>query len=806
LLLLNAFAGPLRRIGERIAAFVALSNDSTPPGKVLLAVRRYCYLVRGSCFFHRSAQAERMILFSPRQVRRAFCAVCCFACLICPPRAAANLPSQSLPAAQDSLKQSRESGPPLRIPRQQAQTTAALDGLVRDAGFSNITLPVSAAILTLRSVQSGEIFSATTSGEGVFRVFPLPPGHYQLRVEAKDYAPFVLPDLALQPNEVLTLEISLIAIAAMEARSRLPRLPELGPPLSAEAQPSFGAYREIRHRLDSDPAYIENISADTLPPVADVFNTVPNRWALEQPDYRRYSQKGEYIYTKSRWYDPFNRNRFKGDEPIWPALLGQQTFLNITASSESFFDGRRVPSPSNVSSSRPGSSGFFGKGEQSFFDQTLRFAFDLFHGDASFKPVDWRIRITPELSLNNLKVRELGIVGPNPRSGTNRFDDHAGLQEAFVEVKLHDLGPNYDFISARAGIQQFNADFRGFLFVDEQPALRIFGNLHSDRIEYNVAYFHFLEKNTNSGLNTFDRRHQQVLLGNVYLQDFYFPGYTAEFVAAWNKDDPSLHYDDNGFLVRPSPIGNVINQNPGAGPILHGIRVGYFGWLGSGHIHRLNLTHAFYQAIGEDTFNSIAGRRVTVNAQMAAAEISYDKDWIRYRVSAFYTSGDANPRDGRARGFDSIVDLPNFAGGLFSFWNREAIRLLGSGILLTTPGSLIPSLRASKEEGQANFVNPGIFLANAGADFDITPKLRGFANFNFLRFERTEPLEFALFQSPIHHTIGEDFGVGVEYRPPLSENMVLTGGASALQPGQGFKDIYTSRTLFSLFGSVKFTF
>jgi hypothetical protein len=751
-------------------------------------------------------QAERMIFFSPRHFRRAFCAACCFAGLHSPALVASALQEPPSPATQDSAKQSRESGAPLRIPRQQAQTTAALDGVVRDAGFSNIILPVPAAVLTLRNLQTGQLFSATTSGEGVFRLFPLPPGQYQLRVEAKDYAPFVLSDLTLQPNEVVTLEISLVTVAAMEARSRLPRLPELGPALSAEAQPSFGTYREFRHRLDSDPNYIENISPDTLPPVADVYNTVPNRWALEQPDYRRYSQKGEYIYTKSRWYDPFHRNRLKGDEPIWPGLLGQQTFLNLTASSDSFFDGRRVPSPSNVSSERPGSSGFFGKGEQAFFDQTLRFTFDLFHGDASFKPVVWRVRITPELSINNLKVRELGLIGPDVRSGTNRFDEHLGLQEAFVEVKLHDLGPNYDFISARAGIQQFNADFRGFLFVDEQPALRIFGNLHSDRIEYNIAYFHFLEKNTNSGLNTFDRRHQQVVLGNVYLQDFFFPGYTAEFVAAWNKDDPSLHYDDNGFLVRPAPIGNVINQNPGGGAILHGIRVGYFGWLGSGHIRKLNLTHAFYQALGEDTFNPIAGRRVTVNAQMAAAEISYDKNWIRYRVSAFYTSGDANPRDGRARGFDSIVDLPNFAGGLFSFWNREGLRLLGSGVLLTTPGSLIPSLRSSKEEGQANFVNPGIFLGNAGADFDITPKLRGFANFNFLRFERTEPLEFLLFQSPIHHTIGEDFGIGVEYRPPLSENIILTGGASALQPGQGFKDIYTGRTHFSLFGSMKFTF
>jgi hypothetical protein len=751
-------------------------------------------------------QAERMIFSSPRKYRRAFCAVCCISALCGAAVDGEKQQAQSPPSAQDSPKKSSEQGPPQRIPRQQAQNSAALDGVVRDSSAPGATRPVPAAVLTLRNIQSGQIFSGTSTDEGVFRVFPLPPGHYQLRVDAKEFSPFVLPDLPLQQNEVVTLEISLVSVATMEARSRLPRLPELGPALSAEAQASFGSYREFRHRLDSDPNYIENISPDTLPPVADVYNTVPNRWALEQPDYRRYPQRGEYVYTKSRWFDPFNHNRLKGDEPIWPELLGQQVFLNLTASSESFLDSRRVPSPSNVSTARPGSSGFFGKGEQVFFDQTLRFTFDLFHGDAAFKPVDWRIRITPELSLNNLRVRELGLVGPDPRNGTNRFDNHVGLQEAFVEVKLHDLGPNYDFISARAGIQQFNADFRGFLFVDEQPALRVFGNLRSDRLEYNLAYFHFLEKNTNSGLNTFDRRHQQVLLGNVYLQDFFFPGYTAEFVAAWNKDDPSLHYDDNGFLVRPSPIGNVINQNPGMGPILHGIRAGYFGWLGSGHIRRLNLTHAFYQAVGEDTFNPIAGRRVTVNAQMAAAEISYDKDWIRYRVSSFYTSGDANPGDSRARGFDSIVDLPNFAGGLFSFWNREGIRLLGSGILLTTPGSLIPSLRASKEEGQANFVNPGIFLANAGADFEITPKLRGFANFNFLRFERTEPLEFLLFQSPIHHTIGEDFGLGVEYRPPLTENIVLTGGASALQPGQGFKDIYTSRTLFSLFGSVKFTF
>jgi hypothetical protein len=711
----------------------------------------------------------------------------------------------SAAGGQASVQKATEAVPAQRIPRQQALTTAAIDGVLREVISTNETRPVAAAQLTLRHFESGQVVRAASSGEGVFRIPLLPPGHYEFRVEAGGYASFVIPDLALNANEVTTLEISLISTSSAEFRSRLPRLPELGP-AAPGSLPALGSHRELRHRLDSDPNYIAELAPEYLPPVADIYNVVPNRWALNQPDYRRYPQKGEYLYTKPHWYDPFNRNRFKGDEPIWPEVLGQQIFLNITASSETFFDGRRVPSPSGVSSAQPGSSGFFGRGEQAFFDQTVRFSFDLFHGDASFKPVDWRIRITPELSLNDFDVRELGIVSPDVRRGTNRFDDHAGLQEAFVEVKLRDLSDNYDFVSARAGIQQFNADFRGFLFADEQPGLRIFGNWKSDRIEYNAVYFQFLEKNTNSGLNTFERRHQQVVLGNVYLQDFFFPGYTAEFIGAWNKDDPSVHYDDNGVLVRPAPIGNVIHQGPGGGPLAHGIRVGYFGWLGSGHIRRINLTHAFYQAVGEDTFNPIAGRRVTVNAQMAAVELSYDRDWIRYRVSAFYTSGDANPRDGRARGFDSIVDLPNFAGGIFSFWNREAIRLLGSGVSLTTDGSLIPSLRSTKEEGQANFVNPGIFLVNAGADLDITPKLKGFANFNYLRFERTEPLEFILFESPIRHSIGEDFGIGVTYRPPLTENIVLTGGASVLQPGDGFKDIYTSRTLFSLFGSVKFTF
>jgi len=522
------------------------------------------------------------------------------------------------------------------------------------------------------------------------------------------------------------------------------------------------------------------------------------------PEWRRYVKQPDTPYVKGHWYDPFNRNRIKGDYPI----IGQRWFFNFTGTSEAGFDGRRLPVPSGLNSVDPGSSGFFGRGEQAFVSENLRLSFDLFRGDTSFRPVDFRIRLTPEINLNFLQTRERGIVNIDTRQGTNRFDSHVGLQEAFVEAKLRDLSPNYDFVSVRAGIQQFTSDFRGFLFSEEQPGVRIFGNLRSNRLAYNLAWFHLLEKNTNSGLNTFYNRGQQVSVANLYIQDFLTKGYTTEFSFHYNQDNASIHYDDNGFLVRPAPVGAVVNGTVHP----HNIRAYYLGWTGNGHIGRLNVSNAFYQALGHDDFNTIAGRRVSINAQMAALELSVDRDWVRYRASFFYASGDSSNRsgtsrtDGTARGFDSIVDDTHFAGTDFSFWDREGIRLTATGVALVTPMSLLPDLRSSKEEGQANFVNPGINLFNLGADFDVTPKLRAFVNSNYLRFDRTEPLELLLFQRPIHHSIGTDFGAGFEYRPPLSENIVVRGGTSALVPGQSLHDIYDGKVLFSMFASVKFQF
>lgn len=680
-----------------------------------------------------------------------------------------------------------------QIPGHTPERTGAIQGTVRDADGHAL----GGAVVTLRNTATGETRTATATAEGVFRSLDLPPGRYDLSVTSDGYANFSESGVTIAAGESVVREITLSAMpAGAQPPPSLPQLPQAKPSSPpVETQP---VYNGAEQRIEQGPSAPQP-APQPLPPAGDVFQTQSDRWLVAMPDWDRYGEGGEHPYVKGRRWDPFDRNKLKGDLPIF----GQETFFNFTGVSDTLLDGRRLPEPSGVSTARPGTPEFFGRGGQFFLDQVFLFSFDLFHGDTSFKPVDWRIRVTPAVSLNYLDTQENGVVNVSVRAGTTRFDSHLGLQEAFGEAKLHDLSQNFDFISVRAGIQQFNSDFRGFIFVDEQPGVRFFGDLDNNQWQYNLAYFNLLEKNTNSGLNSLALRNQQVFVANVYRQDFLFQGYTAQFSVDYNDDAPTIHYDDNGFLVRPAPIGAVVSN----GQIqAHSVHAAYIGFNGDGHIGWLNLTNSFYQALGRDSFNAIAGRPVRINAQMAATEVSVDKDWARFKASIFYASGDAHPRDSEARGFDAIEDFPEFAGGIFSFWNREGIRLTGSNVLLTTPNSLLPSLRSSKDEGQANFVNPGILLANAGMDFDITPKLRGFANVNYMRFMDTQPLELLLFQSPIRHTIGVDSSLGVKYRPPLTENISLTAGAAALVPGAGLRNIYTGRMQFSLFSNLRFQF
>jgi hypothetical protein len=555
---------------------------------------------------------------------------------------------------------------------------------------------------------------------------------------------------------------------------------------------------------DTQPAVVEPPSpADFRPlgfagpaknaaPAAGIQNNdfypAPDRWRVGIP--------GNYIQNtrNDSIFDPYSQNVLKGDYPI-PGT--QNEFFILTLTNDTLIEARRDPTPSGVSARSPGAIHFFGNGDSQLIQQNFIVSADYFIGDTAYQPRDLEIRATGVLNGNYVHTHELQIVDPDVRAGHDRTDYALAAQELFVEKRLADLSPNYDFLSVRVGTQEFNNDFRGFLFADSEPGVRLFGNYDNNRLQYNIAWFRQVEKDTHSGLNTFDLRNQNVFLANVYRQDFLVPGYTAQFSIAANIDRSGHQYDTDGFLVRPAPIGTIREKR---------VDAYYIGWAGDGHIGRFNITHQFYQAFGRENFNQIAGRAVNINAQFAAVEVSYDADYIRYRASALYSSGDHNAQDGRATGFDSIFDDPNFAGGGFNYFTRQAIALTGTGTNLFNRESIVPDLRTSKEQGQANFVNPGLFLYNVGMDMDVTPELTLIGNVSYLRFDNTSSLQLLLQDNKIGRDIGVDFSIGARYRPFLNNNVIITAGVAALVPGAGFKDLYSSQTLYSTFMAFTVTY
>jgi hypothetical protein len=197
-----------------------------------------------------------------------------------------------------------------------------------------------------------------------------------------------------------------------------------------------------------------------------------------------------------------------------------------------------------------------------------------------------------------------------------------------------------------------------------------------------------------------------------------------------------------------------------------------------------------YYVMGYDAYNPLAGQAQDIRAAMAACELSYDRDYARFRTSFFWSSGDRDITNSHASGFDTIFENSNFAGGPFSYWQRQSVKLFG--VNLTNGGSLIPDLRSSRIQGQANFVNPGLLLYNLGFDLDINPKLKMINNCNFLWLESSAVIEQYVFAGGINNFLGTDLSSGFEYRPFLNNNAIMTVGVSTLVPGSAFKALYNN--------------
>ncbi|MEP3421675.1 MAG: hypothetical protein ABJN35_08075 [Erythrobacter sp.] len=496
--------------------------------------------------------------------------------------------------------------------------------------------------------------------------------------------------------------------------------------------------------------------------------------------------------------DPYNQNTYKGDRPInpdkvpWLPITGDDWFFVANLISDTVYEPRTFPIPVGIQTTEdPDRLDVFGDDFSTVLSQTFIAGFALLKGSTAYKPPSVEYRLTLAYNVNYVDVPERRVLFVEPSKGSDRLDHFLGVQEAFVDYHFTSLdNDRFDFVSIRAGIQPFQADFRGFLFNDQQLGVRLFGNRDNNRLQFNLAAFWRLEKDTNSGLNSVVQspRDDFVLIANLYRQDFLIPALTSQITLAYNRnrEGDDIEIDDNGFPVRPALLGDLRGRD---------YDVFYIGYNADGRIGRINITASAYWALGEDRNNFFTGIPADINAQFAAAELSYDRDWIRFRVSGLYQSGDSDPYDNEENGFDAIFENPVFAGADTSYWIRQTIPFAGGGRAVSVNGrnGILNNLRSSKEQGQSNFNNPGLWLVGVGADFDLTPEFRISANANHLWFEDTTTLENLRIEGTIPSDIGYDLSASAIWRPKANQNIVFRLSGATLLGGDGFQDLFDNR-------------
>ena len=263
------------------------------------------------------------------------------------------------------------------------------------------------------------------------------------------------------------------------------------------------------------------------------FPPLEDRWRVGFPEWDRYG-KGhppvdDYPYVPGHWWDPYNQNVLKGDYPI----IGQNTFLAITAQSSTLTEYHQVPIADHAvrehRSCRGRTRSSAGR-ISSCYLQYFALSFDLFHGDARVS--------TAGLAHQGYADLELQL----PRRPANSASSAPTCCTVWIAAdrswhwRNGSSRPSLP-TSGRTTISSRSAPARSHLpatSAASSSATRT-GRCACSAPPIPTAINSTSPISTSSRrtptamLNTFDNRSQQIVIANYYIQDFIFPGYTAEF-------------------------------------------------------------------------------------------------------------------------------------------------------------------------------------------------------------------------------------------------------------------------------------
>ena len=549
----------------------------------------------------------------------------------------------------------------------------------------------------------------------------------------------------------------------------LPFVPALGADAPDASTPCASTEVESRRRPGVEPDEISAVPCDPnrLPtPRSEELappEAVANRWrtveALGYPDNR---------------IDPYNGNNpLKGDRPV----RGGDIFTSLSASSSTLLEPRRVPTADAA-----------GSVDQLLLSENASFDAVLYKGDTVFRPPDYLVRFSPVINYTRT------------RSDTSTTAATTlAIQALFFEKHLRDVSPQYDFDSVRVGIQPMTTDFRGFLMADQPAGVRLFGTRANNLYQYNVGWFRPLAKNT-ARLNDIGASPpaEDVLIANLYRQDLFAQGFNAELVVVYDRNRTDGTHVDAASTVSGSPAAFVPDTR-------HAADIVYVGSSGDGHFGRVNLTGAFYYAMGKETPGAVATSDTQVRATFAALELSRDFDGVRLRFSALQASGDSNPQDGRGTAFVGLNSSPLFAGADASFFFHQRLPLTGT-LDLKQRDRLFDDLRGGAGSAPSSALGPGLQLVGAGADIDVSPRLRLTLDVNQLWFAQVAPLALVTGRTGLEKNIGQDISLDAFFRPFDSQNLIVRFAGAVLDPGRGYRSLYGSGTPYSFFMNLVITY
>jgi hypothetical protein len=230
----------------------------------------------------------------------------------------------------------------------------------------------------------------------------------------------------------------------------------------------------------------------------------------------------------------------------------------------------------------------------------------------------------------------------------------------------------------------------------------------------------------------------------------------------------------------------------------HDYDVAYFGYGIDGHFGWLNATAMAYGLLGHEGQSTFTDAPSNLAAWFAAAELSVDSDNRRWRLSLLHASGDDDPHDRRATGFDGLTANPVFAGTDSSFFIHQQLAVAGGAFNLKSRNALLPTLNPANGGGQDNFTNPGLDLAGLGMDLEIAPKWRVSVDANQLWLDKPAALA-ALTMRSIPRNFGAELAVNAFWRPFANQNLILRMSNAVLKRGPGYRALYDGGVPYSTF-------